>query len=227
MAPYDPFSKSKISRGWRGLWVGASAGALLGGALGFLGGLGTFPFPRLTAFTAFGPLTSTLVGAAAGAALFGLIGVLYGMVGQGQADGMEQPQPEQTTEGTMRLKEEQLDITTERERLNDVEIHREVVEELQTVTVPVQKESLVIETKRAAGSEEGQQLETIRIPLREERIEVTKRPLIRNEVKVYKREYETGETVEATLKKEEARLEIQGQPIIREEDPDPVRHPSS
>jgi len=61
-----------------GASAGAGSGALLGGTLGWLSGVGAVAIPGLGAFIAAGPILATLTGMAAGAALGGVSGALIG-----------------------------------------------------------------------------------------------------------------------------------------------------
>jgi hypothetical protein len=61
-----------------GASAGVGTGLLLGGALGWLSGVGAISFPGLGAFIAAGPIVATLTGAAAGAAVGGISGALVG-----------------------------------------------------------------------------------------------------------------------------------------------------
>src|ERR671925_1250256 len=61
-----------------GATTGAGAGGVLGGALGWLVGIGAIAIPGLGPFIAAGPIMAALSGAAAGAALGGVTGALVG-----------------------------------------------------------------------------------------------------------------------------------------------------
>ena len=61
-----------------GASAGAGTGALLGGTLGWLSGVGALAIPGLGAFIAAGPILATLSGAATGAAVGGVSGALLG-----------------------------------------------------------------------------------------------------------------------------------------------------
>lgn len=120
---------------------------------------------------------------------------------------------------TMRLREEQLDISKTRQTAGEVNLRKEVVEEQQTINVPVNREEVVIEKKVMHDEDPvsgpiGED-ETIRIPLTEERVEVNKRPVVTGEVEVHKREVQDTEQVRDTLKREEARLDRSGNPRIQ------------
>lgn len=62
-----------------GAVAGTSAGAILGGTLGWLAGIGTLAIPGLGPFIAAGPILAALSGAAVGGAVGGLSGALIGM----------------------------------------------------------------------------------------------------------------------------------------------------
>jgi uncharacterized protein (TIGR02271 family) len=113
-------------------------------------------------------------------------------------------------QGTVQLREEQLQVRKSRVQLADVTTHKEVVREKKTVTVPVTREELVVE-------KDGE--EAARIPLREERVEVSTRSVPLNEVSVYEREWQEEQEVEAVLKKEVARIETTGDATYTEETP--------
>ncbi|WP_368505305.1 YsnF/AvaK domain-containing protein [Alkalihalophilus sp. As8PL] len=111
---------------------------------------------------------------------------------------------------TMQLKEEELDIKKERVQTGEVKIHKEVVEDQKTITIPVKREEMVIE----AGSEEE-----LRIPLKEEEIDISKHPVQLNEVTVEKHQVEDVQHIKETLKKETAVVESEGQAdVVEEED---------
>src|SRR6185369_7778006 len=54
-------------------------GAVVGGTLGLLAGIGALAIPGVGPFIAAGPIMGTLAGAGAGGAVGGLIGALVGM----------------------------------------------------------------------------------------------------------------------------------------------------
>lgn len=105
------------------------------------------------------------------------------------------------------LREEQLDIEKTRKKTVDVDIHKEVIKDEQTVTVPVSREELVVDKTALDNDKET---ETIRIPLSKERIEINKEPVKLNDVSVYNKQIHGKETVEETLKKEMLALDTEG-----------------
>lgn len=62
-----------------GAAIGAGSGALLGGTLGWLAGVGALAIPGVGPLIAAGPIMALLAGAAAGGAAGGLAGALVGM----------------------------------------------------------------------------------------------------------------------------------------------------
>jgi hypothetical protein len=62
-----------------GAAAGAGTGGILGGALGWLAGIGVLAIPGVGPFIAAGPVMAALSGAAVGAAVGGITGALAGM----------------------------------------------------------------------------------------------------------------------------------------------------
>jgi hypothetical protein len=73
------FAVEKGTKAPEGAMAGAGSGALLGGALGWLAGIGALAIPGVGPFVAAGPIAAALSGAAVGGAVGGLTGALVGM----------------------------------------------------------------------------------------------------------------------------------------------------
>jgi len=73
------FAHEKHTKAPEGTAAGAGAGAVIGGTLGLLVGIGTLAIPGIGPFIAAGPLVSALAGIGAGGAIGGLTGALVGM----------------------------------------------------------------------------------------------------------------------------------------------------
>ncbi len=73
------FAHQHNTKAPEGATVGAGTGALLGGALGWLAGIGTLAVPGLGPLIAAGPIMAALSGAAAGGTIGGVTGALIGM----------------------------------------------------------------------------------------------------------------------------------------------------
>jgi uncharacterized protein (TIGR02271 family) len=140
-----------------------------------------------------------------------LIGIVLGVFIGGISFVLFRPRSSEDksepAEHTMQLREEQLDIKKDRIQTGEVKIHKEVVEEQKTFTVPIRREEMVIE----AGDEEE-----LRIPLKEEEIEIQKHPVQVNEVSVSKRQVDEIEQVRETVKKETAHIDVKGEVDVKE-----------
>lgn len=117
----------------------------------------------------------------------------------------------------LRLRQEQLDISKNKVQTGEVILSKDVVEEQKTVDVPVTHEEVVIE-RRAINNETTDSpigsTESIHIPVSEEKVEVGKHTVVTGEVSAHKREVEETKKVEETLKREEARVDTEGNPNI-------------
>jgi len=72
------FVHAEETKAPEGATVGAGTGSLVGGALGWLAGIGALAIPGLGPFIAAGPIMATLGGAAVGGAAGGVTGALIG-----------------------------------------------------------------------------------------------------------------------------------------------------
>lgn len=73
------FSHEKGTKAPEGAITGVSTGAVLGGALGWLAGIGALAIPGVGPFVAAGPIAAALSGAAVGGAVGGITGCLVGL----------------------------------------------------------------------------------------------------------------------------------------------------
>ena len=73
------FAAEKHTKAPEGATAGAGTGAVVGGALGLLAGIGALAIPGLGPFIAAGPIMGALAGAGTGGVVGGLIGALVGM----------------------------------------------------------------------------------------------------------------------------------------------------
>ncbi len=114
----------------------------------------------------------------------------------------------------LELREEQLDIETEQVQAGEVRLRKEVITEQRNIEVPVTREEVVIERRpagdRQASTSDIGQDEGIRIPLMEEQVNVEKHAVVREEVSLGKRKVQETKQVSDTVRREEARIETQG-----------------
>ncbi|MCP8968101.1 YsnF/AvaK domain-containing protein [Ectobacillus ponti] len=113
---------------------------------------------------------------------------------------------------TILLREEQLQIEKTRKELGKVKVHTEQVTEEKTITIPLTREEIVIETALPEGK-----IEVMRIPLREEQLEIHKHMVEIEDVSVYMKQTEELQHIEETLRKEKLRIEATGTAIVHEE----------
>lgn len=131
----------------------------------------------------------------------------------------------------LRLRAERLKAYKQPEQIGEVDIHKEIVSEQQTLNVPVSHEEVVIERRSLAedaAAAEGPigEDETIRIPLQGERVNVTKETVPTEEVDISKRTVRENRQFSDTVRHEEAHLENKGDvPIINTEQDQPPSQP--
>ena len=124
--------------------------------------------------------------------------------------------------GRVQLREEELRARKQPVQTGEVQIRKDVVEEQQTIDVPVTREEAVVERRpiepRPADAPVGEG-ETIRVPLRGEHAEVEKRPVVTEEIEVGKRQVQDTERVSGTVRREDARVEREGDVDVRGDEP--------
>jgi len=113
----------------------------------------------------------------------------------------------------IQLREEQLRVNKERVSGGEVGIRKEVTTERKTMEVPVEREEVVI-TRRAnpgtARDSAPMKDQEVRIPVSEERVNVSKETVVTGEVDISKRKVVENQTVSDDVKKENVRVEKTG-----------------
>jgi uncharacterized protein (TIGR02271 family) len=123
---------------------------------------------------------------------------------------------------TMELREEQLHATKTPVETGEVRVRKEVTTEHRTLDVPVQREEVVIERHPVSGRATSGDIksgEEVRIPVMEEKVNVEKQAVVKEEVSVGKRTVTDHERVSGDVRKENIRVEQKGDADIRGCDP--------
>ncbi|MEH7490808.1 YsnF/AvaK domain-containing protein [Neobacillus niacini] len=112
---------------------------------------------------------------------------------------------------TFKLHKEELQVSKEWVETANIKVFKKSYTEEKQILVPVRREELIIE-KKIINSEGkmDENIETIRIPLREDRIEVTLHPTLLEDVEIYRNQYEEIKHVIETLKEEKVHIETIG-----------------
>jgi uncharacterized protein (TIGR02271 family) len=112
--------------------------------------------------------------------------------------------------GEIELIAEALHIDKKRIAEGSVVVRKEVITEIQTIQVPVQREEIVIERKDAEGHtvELVRGLTELRIPVAHEEVVVTKQPHVAEKLRIMKRTVEHTETFETELSHEDIKIDV-------------------
>ncbi len=121
-----------------------------------------------------------------------------------------------TTSGegqTLQAREEKLHVEKTPVE-HDVTVRKEVHTEHKTIDVPVTREEIVVERhtptgKKASGPITGGPQE-VRVPIKEEQVNVEKETVVSEEVNIGKRKVQDTKQVDATLRKEDIKVEQRG-----------------
>lgn len=153
------------------------------------------------------PRTGVAPGAAAGTG----VGNTFGSDNPAHDNADRQNRIDSSNE-TLDLKEEKVHVDKEERETGDVEVGKRVVEEKQTVEVPVQREEVTIRRKPVDGKKSTTGIredeEEIVIPTKKERVNVSKETEVVEEVEIDKEVHTDTETVEETVRHEE--LDVKG-----------------
>lgn len=114
----------------------------------------------------------------------------------------------------MPLAEEQIIAEKRVEKAGEVRVHKDVKVEEKQVTVPVTKEEVHVERVLASAEPRAGEATfkegTVSVPVYEEEVEIRKRPVVREEVRVAKTAHEEERRATAEVRKETAEIEKEG-----------------
>jgi len=120
---------------------------------------------------------------------------------------------------TITLHEERLRADKQTVNAGEVKVRKEVHTDHKQITVPVEREEVVIERRPASGQAAAGTLraEEIRIPVKEEKVNVSKETVVKEEVSVGKRKVQETQTVEGDVRREELKVETEGKTRVRDD----------
>lgn len=134
----------------------------------------------------------------------------------------ERSASESAERDTLRLREEELTARKTPVETGRVHLEKEVVEEGRSLEVPVTREEVTVERRpvdrRPADKPiDATESETIEVPVREEQVDVEKRPVVYEEVGIGKRATQETKQVSDTVRREELRMDEEGDVEVRRE----------
>jgi uncharacterized protein (TIGR02271 family) len=116
---------------------------------------------------------------------------------------------------TLQLREEELQPRKQAVETGQVTLGKEVVEQERTLEVPTTREEVYVERhaveRRPSDRPVGEVADqTIEVPVREERVETEKQPVVYEEVGVTKQQVTSTQPVSDTVRREELRVQQEG-----------------
>ncbi len=123
----------------------------------------------------------------------------------------------------MPVVEEQLDVVKRERDAGEVRLRKDVITETKHVEVPVTREEIRVERvpasdRAVASGEPSFDEKSISVPLREEEIEIRKRPVVKEEVRLHKERVVEQRAADEEVRRE--RVEIEGDGVAPKRDPD-------
>ncbi|ACO84823.1 YsnF/AvaK domain-containing protein [Clostridium botulinum] len=191
-------------------------GAIIGGIIGFIIAIlykfSILTIPGFVTIFTITSIDSIIIGTILGIVV-GLIICRLMVQSKTYENDIENAPYNSDSDMKMQLREEQIEISKKKIQTGEVSIHKEVLTEEKNITVPVKREELVIENTvcdpQLHDKSDGH-TETIRIPIREERIDICKQPVTLEDVSVSNHQYKEVKHITETLKKEIPQISING-----------------
>ena len=118
--------------------------------------------------------------------------------------------------------EEEVEVAKRMRNAGDVQLRKDVVTETKHIDVPVTREEVRVERvpaseRTAAPTEDTFERKTVSMPIEEEEVEIRKRPVVKEEVRLKKDRIVEQRAAEADVRKERVDIEDRGT-HIRDED---------
>ncbi|MBV9617389.1 MAG: YsnF/AvaK domain-containing protein, partial [Ktedonobacteraceae bacterium] len=127
-------------------------------------------------------------------------------------------------ERRLKLREERLNVGKQTVQSGEAGLHKDVIEEQQSVDVPVNREEVWVERRpygedRPTDAPVGQD-ETFRVPVRQDQVTTDKQAVETGEVALGKRTVQDQQRVSDTVRREEARVDTNGDVNVRDPNAD-------
>ncbi len=123
------------------------------------------------------------------------------------------------TEQTIPVREEELHVEKQPVKRGEVRVRKDIQTERRELDVPVTKEEVVIERRPVEGRKKSARPigagEEIRVPVHKEQVHLEKEPVVKEEVTVGKRKVRDRKNVAGTVRKEQVRVETEGDADVR------------
>jgi len=133
-----------------------------------------------------------------------------------------EPAPRREGGERVQLREEELRVSKEWVEAGEARIVKEVVTEEKTLDVPVMHEQVTIDRRAGDGRPADRPIgdsETIEVPVYKEQVDVDKQAVVYEELSIGKRQLQETERVTDTVRREEARIEGEGDVDVRGDEP--------
>jgi uncharacterized protein (TIGR02271 family) len=122
---------------------------------------------------------------------------------------------------SLELREEQLDVNKHRVQTGEVEVRKDLVEDQKTVNVPLTHDEVYVERRSVDNTNADTTTpigdeETITVPIIEEKVEVTKKPVVAEELVIGKKQVTETQQVTENIKREEAKVTKDGDASVTE-----------
>lgn len=121
----------------------------------------------------------------------------------------------ETDEARVPLMEEELEVRKVVRETGRVQVRKDVVSEEKQVSVPVMREEVRVEripggSGEAAPTDAAWRQDAVSVPVREEEIEIVKRPKVREELRIKRTPVQEQRTARETVKREVADIDTEG-----------------
>jgi uncharacterized protein (TIGR02271 family) len=140
------------------------------------------------------------------------------LVGMESSSASHLTSSEEEESATIEVHEEKARVRKKPVKKGEVRVRKEVVTDQETITVPVEHEEVVIKRRPARSRKPSGTIsegEEIRVPVTEEQIHIEKEVVPTEEVEVGKRKVHDTETVTTPVRREEVKIEEEGETRTR------------